>query len=277
MGNVPEKIVKRISEGLKRFQPIIASNKSKDVNESDTVVLIIDMLSEILGFDKYNDITTEHNIRGQYCDIALKIDGKIQLLIEAKAIGIELKDNHVRQIMDYAVNEGLEWVILSNGLIWKIYKVIYSKPIQTILIGEINALDLKHRNQEDIEKIFIITKEAIAKCSLDEYFSQKQATNKFLLGNLLCSEPIVHSLKKELKLIFPDIKVHPEEIKNVLLHEVLKRELLEGEQCEEAKKKISKAIRKKERMDAKNTQSPIEKITEIDGPSSTKQASSPLN
>ncbi len=246
--NIPEKIINRISEGLKKFQPIIAANKAKDVNESDTVTLIIDILSEIFGFDKYNDITTEHNIRGQYCDIALKINGKIKLLIEVKAIGIELKDTHVRQIIDYAANEGLDWVILSNGLTWRIYKVIFSKPIQNVLVGIINSLDLKYKNKDDIQKIYILTKEAISKSSLDQFFTQKQATDKFMVGNLLCTDNVLNFLKKELRNIFPDIKVLPDEIKNVLLHEVIKRELLEGEESDNAKKKINKIINKQKRQ-----------------------------
>jgi predicted type IV restriction endonuclease len=250
MNTVPEKITARISEGLKKFQPIIAANKAKDVNESDTVTLIIDILSEVLGFDKYNDITTEHNIRGQYCDIALKINGKLELLLEAKAIGIELKENHIRQIIDYAVNQGLEWVILSNGLIWRIYKVFYSKPIQNILVGEINMLDLKYKNKEDLQKISILTKEAITKNSLDLFFTQKQATNKYMLGNLLCTPNIINVIKKELRQIYPDVKVQSEEIENVLLHEVIKRELLEGEDSDNAKKKILKVIKKLEKEKA---------------------------
>jgi predicted type IV restriction endonuclease len=247
MTNVPEKIATRISTGLKRIQPIIAASKAKDINESDTVILIIDILSEILGFDKYNDITTEHNVRGKFCDIALKINDKIMLLIEVKAIGIELKENHVRQILDYAVNEGLEWVFLSNGVIWQVYKVIDSKPISHILVAEIDALNLKNKDKDDIEKVFIITKEAISKSSLDTFFSQKQASDKFIIGNILSTDNILNSIKKELKQIFPDIKVNPEEIRNVLLSEVIKRELLEGENSDYAKRRINKMIHKREK------------------------------
>jgi predicted type IV restriction endonuclease len=255
LNNIPEKIITRISQGLKKFQPIIAANKAKDVNESDTSTLIVDILSEMLGFDKYNDITTEHNVRGQYCDIALKVNGKIKLLIEVKAIGIELKDTHVRQIIDYAANEGLDWVILSNGLKWRIYKVIFSKPIQSALVAEINSLDLKYKNRDDIQKVYILTKEAISKSSLDLFFTQKQATDKFMLGNLLCTDNIMNSIKKELRQIFPDIKVQSEEIRNVLLHEVIKRELLEGEDSDNAKKKINKVINKQKRHIANKQES----------------------
>ena len=58
------------------------------------MVLLTGIFSEILGFDKYTDITTEHAIRGAFCDLALRINGNIAIIVQAKAIGIELKDPH---------------------------------------------------------------------------------------------------------------------------------------------------------------------------------------
>ncbi len=248
MANVPVRIASRIIEGLKRFQPIVESAKKRDINESDTVVLMTGMISEILGFDKYSDITTEVAIRGTFCDLALKIDGKLQLLLEAKAIGIELKEHHIKQAIDYAANKGLEWVVLSNGIKWRIYKVIFSKPINHVLVCEIDFLQLNPKNEEDIEHLFILTKEAISKSILADFFTQKQATSRFMIGNLICSESIILAIRKELRLVYPDIKVQPDEIKNVILKEVLKREILEGDESEEARKKIAKVYRKKEKM-----------------------------
>lgn len=250
MASVPAKISSRIVEGLKRFQSIVESAKIRDVNESDTVVLLTGILSEILGFDKYTDITTELSIRGTYCDLALKIDGKICLLLEAKAVGLELKENHVRQAVDYASNKGIDWVILSNAVTWKVYKIIFSKPIQNILVLEVDFLKLNSRNQDDIESLYLLTKEAICKSSLEDFYTQKQATNKFMVGNLLSSDSVLSSIRKELRQIYPDIKVTTDEIKTVLLRDVIKRELLEGEESEDAKKKIQKMYRKKEK--AKN-------------------------
>lgn len=244
---IPTKVSNRLVAGLKQFQPIVESAKTRDVNESDTVVLLTGIISDILGFDKYTDITTELSIRGTYCDLALRIDGKFKLLLEAKAIGLELKEAHIKQAVDYAANKGIEWVILSNGVNWKVFKVIFSKPINHILVLDINFLQLSHRSKDDLEILFLLTKEAIAKDSLEEFYSQKQATNKFILGNLLTQENIINSLKKELRTVYPDIKVGNDEILGVLIKDVIKRELLEGEESEEAKKKIAKALRKKER------------------------------
>lgn len=246
---ISEKVALRINNGLKKLKPVVEAKKKQDINESDTVNLIRDILSEILGFDKYDDITTEHLIRGTYCDLAVKINGKIKLLIEAKAIGIELKEGHVKQVVDYAVNDGIDWVILSNAVTWKVFKVIYSKPIHQELVCEINFLDLNNRHNEDIEKLGVLTKESISKCSLDEFYSQKQATSKYIVGNLICADSVINFMKKELRQIFPDIKVKPDEIKNVLLNEVIKREILEGEEYEDAKRKIARVYKRKEKIE----------------------------
>lgn len=261
---VPSKIQTRLIDGLKKFQPIIEAAKIRDANESDTVVMLTGILSDILGFDKYTDITTEHAIRGTFCDLALKINGNISIIIEAKAVGIELKDPHVKQAVDYGANKGIEWVILTNGVTWRIYKILFTKPIQHIPVLQFEFLQIRSKSTDDLELLYLITKEGIHKNSLEEYYIQKQATNKFMVGNLLYSESVLNSIKKELKNIYPDIKVTNEEIQKVLVSGVIKREIIEGEESEEAKKKIAKSLKKKDKSKAeKSIELPITAETSI--------------
>lgn len=244
---IPAKVQSRLSDNLKKFQPIVESAKARDVNESDTVVFLTGILSEVLGFDKYSEITTELAIKGSYCDLALKVGDKIEMLIEVKAVGIELKEQHVKQAVDYAANKGLDWVILTNGVNWKIFKILFTKPIQNILVADINFLNLKHKSVDDLEMLYLISREGVSKRLLDDFYTQKQATNRFMIGNLLSVESVIVSIRKELKAIYPDIKVTNEEIITVLNKEVIKRELLEGDEAIEAQKKINKALKKKEK------------------------------
>ncbi|HEV7474822.1 MAG TPA: hypothetical protein VGN90_12285 [Pyrinomonadaceae bacterium] len=72
MAQVPSKVAARLSAAIKRFQPIVASAKSRDANESDTVIIVTDMLSEVFGYDKYSEITSECSIRGTWCDLAIR-------------------------------------------------------------------------------------------------------------------------------------------------------------------------------------------------------------
>jgi hypothetical protein len=59
MANIPQKVSERLVAGIKKFQPILTLAQSHDANESDTVIIITDMLSEIFGYDKYSEITSE--------------------------------------------------------------------------------------------------------------------------------------------------------------------------------------------------------------------------
>jgi predicted type IV restriction endonuclease len=131
---IPSRVAERLASGLKRFQPILASAKSRDVNESDTSMIVTDILAEVFGYDKYNEVTRELTIHGTHCDLATRIDGKYQMLIEVKAIGLDLKEGHAKQAVDYAANQGVEWVALTNGNIWKVFRVIFGKPIDTELV-----------------------------------------------------------------------------------------------------------------------------------------------
>src|SRR5438445_2831928 len=129
MATVPSKVAARIMAGIKQYQPILVAAHSRDVNEADTAAIISDMLADVFGYDKYSEITAEHAIRGTFCDRAVKLDGKVVVLVEVKAVGADLKDGYIRQATDYAAKEGVDWVILTNGIVWRVYKMLFTKPV----------------------------------------------------------------------------------------------------------------------------------------------------
>lgn len=247
---IPSKVSTRLSSKLKNFQKVLATAKAKDVNESDTSLIISDMLSELFGYDKYSEITTETAIRGTYCDLAIVINDKIQLLIEVKAIGLDLKENHIKQATDYGANKGIDWVVLTNGVNWHVYKIIFTKPIDNELVAEFNILDLNARNKSHLEKLFLITKEGLAKSALSEFDEQRQVTSKHILGNIILTDSVLKAIKKELKTIYKDVKVELSDIKESIEKNVCKREIFEGEEAEIAKKKVSRSINKQNKARA---------------------------
>lgn len=204
MPQVPTKVADRLASGIKRFQPILASAKSRDVGESDTVIIVTDMLSEVFGYDKYSEITSETSIRGTWCDLAIKIDGTIEFLIEVKAIGLELKDAHTKQAVDYSANQGTDWVLLTNGEIWRVYKVTFAKPIDSELVLEINFSQLNSKKSGHIELLFHLTREGWMKSALGEFHTQQQALSRFFLGAMVLSTPVLEVIRRELKRFSPD-------------------------------------------------------------------------
>jgi hypothetical protein len=240
MANIPARAAERIRAALKQFQPILASARTRDVNESDTVVIVTDMLQAIFGYDKYAEITSEHTIRGTFCDLAVKLDGKLAFLVEVKAIGIDLKDQHVKQAVDYAANQGVEWVGLTNGLIWRVYRVHFSKPIENELVVELNFADLSPRSSEHVELIGLLSKECWIRSRMSEYYEQRQALSRFTLGAILLSDAVVDVVRRELRRTV-EVKVDSGEVRAVLQNEVIKREVLEGDKAASAARRVSRA------------------------------------
>jgi hypothetical protein len=70
MASIPKRVEDRLAAGVKKYQPVLALAKSRDVNESDTVAILNDILGDVFGYAKYFEITSEFSIRGTYCDLA---------------------------------------------------------------------------------------------------------------------------------------------------------------------------------------------------------------
>jgi predicted type IV restriction endonuclease len=244
MTKIPSKVEVRIKEALKRYQPLVEQAKARDVGEADTSTLVKDILADLFGYDKYSEITAEYQIKGTYCDLALKVDGKLTILVEVKSFNTELKEQHVKQAVDYAANQGVEWVILTNGQTWQVYRVCFAQPISNELMMTLAFGTLNAKSATDLESIFLLTREAQSKSLLDEYHEQRLALSRYCVGAVVLSESVINVIRRELKRLSPDVRIEAEEIERVLSDEVIKREVLEGEKAMEAKKRLAKAAAK---------------------------------
>jgi hypothetical protein len=248
---VSKRVGERIAAQLKRYQGILGDAKNRDISESDTVVIVGDMLADILGYKKYVDITTEFAIRGTFVDLAVKVDGDIYFLIEVKAIGVELKDSHVKQAIDYGANQGIEWVVLTNGVCWRIYKIEFKKPIDKRLAYEIDLMRISHKDDEVIENIGTLTREGFTKSSMTEFFQRQQVMSKFSLAAMILTEPVLKVLRRELRRVSDNLKIDEDGLSTLLQEEVFKREVVDSEEAKAATDYIRKAQRALERSKAK--------------------------
>jgi len=243
---VPKKVADRLSKAVPVFQRVLANARDRDVNESDTVTIVTDILADVLGFDKYSEVTSEQAIRGTYCDLAVKLEGKIKYLIEVKAIGLTLKENHLRQAVNYGANQGIPWVVLTNGVTWEIYRVRFERPISHELVCSFDFFSLKPRAADDQGKLFLLCREGLAKAAIEEFHEHVQNVNRFIVGALVQSEAVVSVIRRELRRLAPAAKISVEEIQQ-LLPDVLKRDVLEGESATHAIQRVRKAEKKSQK------------------------------
>ena len=234
---INKKVEERIKAGIQKFKKILEAAKNRDLNESDTVAIITDMLAEVFGYEKYSEITSELMIRGMYCDLAIRLNDKFEngFLIECKRVGIELKDEHLRQAVNYGVNKGIQWIVLTNGIDWRLYRLKFEQPVSWDMVTRFKwtAVDAKH--EPDIDKMFCLCKEGVEKGAREELFEKVQCVNRFVVGQLILHDPVISLIRRELRKMADGIMVESEEVENILRMGVLKRDVVDEEDSEAQK------------------------------------------
>jgi hypothetical protein len=82
--------------------------------------------------------------------------------------------------------------------------------------------------------------EGWTRSAIQEYDTERQALSRFSLAAVLMSEPILRLVRRQLRQMSPDARVELDQIKTVLLKEVLKRDVIEGEKAEDARKRVTR-------------------------------------
>lgn len=249
---IPKKVSDRILAGIRRYQSIVKRAAERDVSEADTVTIVKDIMSDLFGYDKYAELTSEHQIRGTFCDLAIRVDNKLHYLCEVKSAGTTLNEGHLRQAVNYGAHNGIEWVILTNGLIWKVYRIRFTQPIDW---EEVVCIDLSTigRSQDDQEKLFMLCREAVSSETLDAFHRQAQIINRYVIAETLISDPVVAAVRKEFRRLFDGLKVTEHDIRTIMIGEVIKRDALDGEAPASARATIKKAAAQLKRKAAKAT------------------------
>jgi hypothetical protein len=272
---VSAKVANRITTQIKRYQGVLTAIQKKDISEADTVTVINDMLADVCGYDKYQEVTSQYAIRGTFVDLAVKVDEDIRFLIEAKAIGIDLKDIHVKQAIDYAANEGIEWVILTNGAVWRVYKVHFGQPIEKILVCEVDVIALSPKSDEILECFGNLSREGFSKGTMADLLHQKQVTNKFTVAALLISDDVLDDLRREVRRLGSGVKVDIEYLRGLLTNEVIKRDLIDSEEAKAAFQNVKRLQRTAARKKS-SEKSPEREVEEKPIVAPVEDASGPL-
>ncbi len=140
--------------------------KERNVNESDTVTIITDMLEEIFGSDKYSEITREFPIQGEYCDLAIKIGEQVDFLIEVKAIDSNLNNNHLTRVLSCSSGAETKWTVLTNKQIWQLRRVPVDPKVLKSIDGYLcpnDFVEINLKKKNDVKLSFLLCRRGVIK------------------------------------------------------------------------------------------------------------------
>jgi hypothetical protein len=215
-----------IRKAIRRFAKPLQEIVARDANEGDTRLLVTDFLCEGLGFDKFEDLSTEFAVRGEFADYGVRIDKQLVAFIEVKRAAQKLGVKHLRQVETYAVKEGLEWLILTNGQSWQAYHT-YAKTgqqVATHLVLDVDILGDAPIAQK-IDDLFYLHRIALKRGRIDELWKRKAATSAVALSDVLLTDSVIGAVRKEIRRT-SGYNPEPTELVRIIRNEVVRPDLL---------------------------------------------------
>ena len=211
-------------KSLRHFHKPLNDLLVRDANEGDTRLVVTDMLCEILGYNKYSDLTTEYMVRGEFADYGIKIDGKLKAFIEVKRISTKLSYRHMRQVEMYAVNEGVEWMILTNGAVWEVYHLTAGLPIGIDCVLAIDLLDQDAKLRQQENKLFYLSKESFSRNQIEQLWQHTKASSPESLLKAIIDESSLDAIRKSIRRD-TGFSIETYEVKRLILDNVIDNSL----------------------------------------------------
>jgi hypothetical protein len=195
---------------LKKFGDVFKAARERNENESNTVMILIKFFEELFGYDPLTgEITKEIPIKDRFCDFAIVLGGKTdegkpkpEFLVEAKAAGVKnLNEKHIEQAYNYASRAPVNWIVLTNGLEWKLYHLAFDEKsgITPDLVFELNFLEDFETDPDFVwDKLSVLAKSNVLEKSLETYYEQQKLLSpKTIVGTLL-GEEVLMKIRQEL-------------------------------------------------------------------------------
>jgi len=145
--------------------------KHPTMSELNTISTLIEPLLEVLGWNTRDpdEVQRGYPIRigekTEYVDIAVKINNRPVVFIEAKTVDTSLHDHLAEQPIKYANAEGVSWCVLTNGREWRLYNAFWKiKGIEQKMLFKLSIDEFK----EKIGRVDLLSKEHLTSGKLDE-------------------------------------------------------------------------------------------------------------
>ncbi len=190
-----EVLEKNLREYRKKW---LGKSRGKSLNEADTRICVNDFLTDVLGYKMQDEIKTEYAIRGQYADYIIQLKRKKQFVVEVKAMEIDLTTKHLLQASHYAADEGIDWILLTNGMNLELHRVIFSKPVSDVRIFKFDLSDLSQIEKAS-DALVNLTKRAVERGELEEYWKRFDALSPGKLIKTIYTEEVIGAIRRKIK------------------------------------------------------------------------------
>ncbi len=199
----------RIKTATPKARSMCKKALKENRGEADTREIVRHVLTEMLGWKMLDEVTQEEMVIVVFCDFAINCQDvnktKRYMVFEVKKIGLKLNESHLKQARHYAQDMGVDWIALTNGDEWQMYKLCYKKksgqnPQPYVLhLFTTSITDTTIKPAERIEMLYLMSKEAMRNKELGEFATCLQVLAPQQLSKRLFQKDVIDRLRIGIK------------------------------------------------------------------------------
>ena len=192
--------IERALDGFRLLHPRLKEiSQNPSSSEEQVRVWCIDAIRSALGY-RDEEIDTECRVLSGRVDIAIKKDNRILIVVECKNIRSRLGGSVRDQGGAYAATLSAEWMVVTNGDLWKLYRVVprNGQEPKLELIFDISLLDEDGISDRDAENLYLLTSRAMTCGDTQKVYHNVCCLSSLRLRSALFSERVVKAMRLEL-------------------------------------------------------------------------------
>jgi len=221
----------RIRKGLPRYAGILSQAMQRGITEEDTSTITQSMLVDILGYDRFQDITGQYAVRGKWADWAVRSGDTLHFLVEVKSLGSKLRERDLFQVVSYSRQYNLEWAVLTTGDVWQCHRVPGGQDPEQFF--EIRLLDTNQSDDEKVEYFYLLSKDGFARDAIQEQWRRAECFRPLALARILLSDEILRAVRKALRRENPGRRIDVADVKAAITRSVIRGDLYDSLRIEQ--------------------------------------------
>ncbi len=223
MTAIPYKILNRLRKKHARLSKLLREAITRDINKMDTVRLVGKILSNLFGYDKFTDLTREFEIDGSFLDFAVQEETPNRFLVEVKTFRSHIDQEDIKRFVNNALERDFKWVLVTNGIRWKMYEICPEEKTKRRLRLSFNFLTLSLDDEDDQQRLFLLSREGINKNNILEFSEYRKVANNFRINMNTQDEFFFNEIGRNFKYTFPKIQVENDTLFDVLTKRLNRR------------------------------------------------------
>lgn len=221
MPQYEQKAKERIRKGLQRYIPILRDAAQRGINEEDTSTIVQAMLVDLLGYERFREISAQYKVKGHYVDWAVHVDADLKFFVEVKALGAKLHEKDLFQVTGYARQKPtLDWAILTTGDVWQCHRVAAGSETEQFF--EVRLFDPEQPSSQQLEWLYLLSREAVSRNLMQRQWEQEECYRPMRLASVLLSADGLNAIRRIVKRQNPRRRVEATDLRDALVRGVIR-------------------------------------------------------